>query len=100
MVSMATDYASVRREIDRGLGSVGRLRIIAELAREPEERLTVYNISAATHLKRSDVKANLAHLLAIGWVKEHRTYPVKYQINLSNETALKLVNFLRSIRYV
>jgi Fic family protein len=97
---MATDYASVKKEIDTGLGSIGRLRIIAELGKSPEKRFTVYSISAMTRLKRSDVKANLSHLIEIGWVKKYESTPMMYQINLSHETATKLVEFLKSVGYL
>jgi Fic family protein len=100
MASMATDYESVRREVDTGLGTIGRLRIIARLGRNPDKRFTVYGISAMTHLKRSDVRANLSHLVEIGWVRKFETTPTTYQMNLSNEAATKLVDFLRSVGYL
>src|SRR5579872_4242526 len=97
---MATDSSSIRKEIDEGLGSLGRIRVVAELAKDPERMLTVYAIAAVTHLKREDVKANLTRLVAIGWVKKYKFVPVKYQINLKNDAVLKLVNFLRTTGYL
>ena|SRR5437870_5607083 len=97
---MAIDYSSVRREIDEALGSIGRIRIIAELAKVQDRRLTVYAISALTGLKRTDVKSNLIHLVSIGWVSEYRSLPIKYQINLNNSNAVRWTEFLRSTGYL
>jgi hypothetical protein len=97
---MATDHASSRQEIDEALGSLGRLRIVAELAKDPGRMLTVYAIATGTHLKRDDVKANLAHLVAVGWVDKHAFAPIKYQINLRNATTARFVEFLRETGYL
>jgi DNA-binding MarR family transcriptional regulator len=97
---MATDYGTIRREIDEALGSIGRIRIIAELAKVHDRRLTVYAISALTGLKRTDVKSNLSRLVSIGWVNEYRSMPIKYQINLNNANTIRWIEFLRSTGYV
>jgi len=100
MGSAIAESVSVRDEIDEGLGSIGRFRIMAELARDPERRMTIYSIAAVTRLKRVDIKANLAHLVRIGWVRAHASSPpVKYQVDLSNARAARLADFLRSSGY-
>lgn len=100
MASTTSDYARARYEIDVGLGSIGRVRIVAELARNPDRRMTIYAISAVTRLKRVDIKANLARLVEIGWVVAYRSPPpTKYQVNLKNETVSRWVEFLRSSGY-
>jgi hypothetical protein len=100
MASTTSDFSKVKREIDVGLGSIGRVRITAALARIPERRMTIYAIAAATGLKRVDIKANLSHLVRIGWVNAYASPPpTKYQINLSNTTACRWVEFLRSSGY-
>jgi hypothetical protein len=99
---MATERGAsyIRDEVDEALGSLGRLRIVAELARDPGRMLTVYAIAVGTHLKRDDVKSNLAHLLAVDWVRKLGFTPVKYQINLGNATAARFVDFLRETGYL
>jgi hypothetical protein len=97
---MATDQASRRHEVDEALGSLGRLRIVAELAKDPGRMLTVYAIASGTHLKRDDVKTNLVHLVAVGWVDKHAFVPIKYQINLRNTAAARFVEFLRETGYL
>jgi len=100
MASTTSDFSRVKREIEVGLGSIGRVRITAALARNPDRRLTIYAISAATGLKRVDIKANLSHLVRIGWVNAYSSPPpTKYQINLSNATASRWAEFLRSSGY-
>jgi hypothetical protein len=97
---MSVDHDNIRREIDEGIGSIGRIRIIAELARDPDKAFTTYAIVAATGLKRNDVKTNLARLVAIGWVKEHKSIHWTFQINLANKLVAEWVGFLRSTGYL
>src|SRR2546426_6789998 len=97
---MSVDHDNNRREIDEGIGSIGRIRIIAELARAPEKAFTIYAIVAATGLKRTDVKTNLARLVAIGWVKERKSIHSTFQINLANKLLAQWVGFLQSTGYL
>jgi DNA-binding MarR family transcriptional regulator len=97
---MSVDHEAARRQIDEALGSIGRVRIIAELAKRPEKTFTVYAIAAVTGLKRTDVKANLVHLVAISWVKEYKSIQTRYQINLDNGIVKFWVEFLRSSGYL
>jgi DNA-binding MarR family transcriptional regulator len=100
MGSMIHEHAAARDEMDEAFGSIGRFRIMAELARHPGQRMTVYSIASVTRLKRTDIKANLSRLIRIGWVEAHESpLPVKYQINLTNTRAAKFAEFLRSTGY-
>lgn len=89
-----------RDQIDVGLGSIGKVRITAELARDPDRRMTVYAIAGVTRLKRVDIKSNLAQLVAVGWVRAYPfPSPTRYQINMTNPTVRLWVGFLRSSGY-
>jgi hypothetical protein len=88
-----------RREIAEGLGSFGRIKIVAFLSKHPNEAFTRYALATGTGLKRRDLKQNLDHLVAIGWVKEHRSSYPKYQLNLGNERARLFAEFLQKVGY-
>src|SRR5438105_2343818 len=60
----------------RGLGSIGRIRIIAELARKPNDSFSKHSLEAATGIKRKDIKSSVKRLIAIGWMLEDRTFKV------------------------
>lgn len=97
---MSVDHKAIRHEIDEGIGSIGRIRITAKLAKAPEKTYTIYALAAATGLKRTDVKTNLAHLVAIGWVRQYKSIQTKYQINPDNAMVKLWVEFLRSSGYL
>ncbi len=97
---MGVDQDAIRREITEALGSVGRFRIIAELAKDPNESFTKYTILKGTGLKRVDVKSNLERLVSIGWVKEYKSIYPKYQINPENKRVQLFVDFLRKSEFL
>jgi len=92
--------AERKREIEEGLATIGRIKVMAELAKKPNESLTKYAILKGTGLKRSDVSENLKHLTSINWVKEHKMIHVRYQINLDNPTVKLLYRFFKESEYI
>jgi hypothetical protein len=53
-------------ELSEALGTFGRIRIIAELARKPDQSFTKYTIQQVSGMQnKSDIKANLERLVAI-----------------------------------
>ncbi len=88
-----------RREIEAGLGSLGRLKILGALA-GGKEFLTKYALERDTGLKPVDVRSNLKVLVEIGWVEEYRYQPRKYRLNLENPNVAHLVHFLNETRYI
>jgi hypothetical protein len=64
---MDIDDSAIKREIERGLGTIGRIKIMAELAKKPNESFTKYALLKGTGLKHSDLKENLTHLVAINY---------------------------------
>jgi biotin synthase-like enzyme len=97
---MDIENRAIKREIDVGLGTIGRIKIMAELAKKPNESFTKYALLKGTGLKRSDLKENLAHLVAINWVKEYKSVYPKYQINLDNPRVQLLSDFLKKSGYI
>jgi hypothetical protein len=91
---LAVDHEAMRQEISEALGSIGRIRMLAELARKPGESLSKHNLEAATGIKRKDIKSSLERLMTIGWVREHKSLHPRYQINLENERTRLFVEFL------
>lgn len=89
-----------KREIKEGIGTIGRINIVASLVRHKERALTIYVLISETGLKRNDVKENLEHLVAIGWVKEYHSVNIKYKFNCENERARLFAQFLTNAGYV
>ncbi len=89
----------VKKTIETGLGSIGKIKIIRALAEE-QKMATVYLLHKKTHLKREDIKSNLDDLVRLGWVNQNRYANVMYSINMENPYVSKLVNFLRDVGYV
>lgn len=76
---------SVWEELEEGLGSVGKIRMLRVLISKPEEHFTKYMLERATGLKPKDVKKSLEVLVELGWVVEDPCDPKTYRINLENE---------------
>ncbi|AIC14749.1 hypothetical protein [Nitrososphaera viennensis] len=85
-------------DIETGLGSIGKIKIIRALAQEGK-MATIYLLHKKTGLKREDIKNNLDDLMKIGWVKQARYASVMYGL-AENEQVLKLVQFFRDVGYV
>ncbi|MCP8322967.1 MAG: hypothetical protein L6N96_02155 [Candidatus Methylarchaceae archaeon HK02M2] len=100
MSTINEDEKSHHKKIETGLGSKGRLRILKELAKNPNKLLTKYALERKTGLKPIDVRAGLKSLLEIGWVVKHNYRIVKYQLNIEDETIKQTVEYFRKIRYI
>ncbi|MEM2921094.1 MAG: hypothetical protein QXF26_02115 [Candidatus Bathyarchaeia archaeon] len=93
-------HTSHKREIEEGLATIGRIKVLAELAKKPNESLSKYALMRGTGLKSRDLNANLKHLLNINWVKERRAIHPRYQINLDNSTVRLFYGFLKESGYI
>jgi hypothetical protein len=93
---VAVDPEAIRGELSEALGSFGRIRIIAALAREPDQTFTIYAIRESSGMQhRGDIKSNLEKLVSIGWVIEHKSQFPKFQINMENQRVRLFVDFLQ-----
>lgn len=99
---MSEDRNIAMKNIERGLGSKGKLRILRALAKEPQKPLSIYMLEKYTGIRSNFLKADIKILVEIGWVKECAGSGriKKYSLNLRNETVLKIIEFFRSINYL
>ncbi|MFH1327274.1 MAG: hypothetical protein ABIH76_00240 [Candidatus Bathyarchaeota archaeon] len=87
-------------EIERGLGTEGRLRIMRTLIKKPDEVFTKYQLERLVYLKPIAVRKNLNVLTEIGWVQELPYQPRKYKVNMDKETVRHLANFFEKTGYI
>ncbi len=85
-------------DIEIGLGSIGKIKIIRALAQEGK-MATIYFLHKKTGLKREDIKNNLGDLVKIGWVKQAKYASVMYGIG-ENEQVTRLVQFFHDVGYI
>ena len=85
--------------VEQGLGSLGKIKILRALAEE-KKLVTIYALHKKTHLKREDIKRNLAELVKIEWVIEQKIGNSVYSINRENKYVQKLVLFFYDIGYI
>jgi hypothetical protein len=93
------DTYNVKDIVEQGLGSIGKIKILRALAEE-KKLLTVYGLHKKTHLKREDIKRNLAELIKIEWVIEQKINNSLYSINRENKYMQRLVLFFYEIGYI
>lgn len=80
-------------ELEAGLGTGPRFRVLLHLVLKPEESYTKYGLVKATGLRTPTVTQHLERLVKLNWAKKHNSSPASYQINLENET-IKLIHEL------
>jgi DNA-binding transcriptional ArsR family regulator len=93
------DPFNVKDIVEEGLGSIGKIKILRALAEE-KKLLTVYRLHKKTHLKREDIKRNVAELVKIEWVVEQKISNSLYSINRENKYVQRLVLFFYEIGYI
>ena len=88
------------KQVEKGLGSVGRLRILRVLASKEMPSQTRYSLEKATGLKAIDVRKHLHVLIDTGWVKEHDFDPPVYTLNLDDPRASFLKAFFEKMGFL
>ena len=88
-----------KHEIEVGIGSLGKIRIIKALA-EGDKLATIYLLHKKTHLKRDDIKKNLDDLLRVNWVRQSKYASVMYSINPDNQQVTRFVDYLKEAGYL
>jgi len=94
------DEREIRKKVEKGLGSKGRLRILRELAKRSTGYLTKYALERKTGLRPVDVRADLRSLVEIGWVKEYPYRISKYQLNMDDQFVKETVEYFRRVGYL
>ncbi|MFQ6065395.1 MAG: hypothetical protein ACE5L6_07965 [Candidatus Bathyarchaeia archaeon] len=90
----------VWKQIEAGLGSVGKIRIMRIMFEKPNQVFTKYGLEKDTGLKPVDVRSDLKTLIEIGWVKEHQYDPKTYEVNMENPVVKHLYDFFKRIRHI
>lgn len=85
-------------EVESGLGSAGRIRILRILTEHPYRQYTKYALKRRTGLNSRELQRQIRMLVEIGWVNEYPHEPKTYRANLK-KTPVKLVaEFFRRLK--
>ena len=91
----------VDRDVEKGLGGAGKLKILRLLLQKPDHAFTRYEIGKTVPNDPVSIRNNLKTLVQIDWVTPFHVHHLsKYAINLEHETVKRLAVFLRDIRYL
>jgi hypothetical protein len=85
-------------ELENGLGSLGKVRIMWFLAQHPSEAFTRYRLGKLLPLSPGDLKSDLRALIGLGWVKELTYKPTKYQLNTEDDHVRFLNEFFKRVQ--
>ncbi len=66
---MARESFSSKEEIDTGLASASRIKIIVALAKDPEKWQSLYYLVKELSNDKNQIKRNLSELARIGWIE-------------------------------
>jgi len=90
-------------DIERDLSSVGRLRILKYLARNPrrEASLSEYRLKVLTGLRHPNIRKHLELLVGHGWVEEVEAGSMKkYRLNLDAPYVKRLMGLFEAVNYL
>jgi hypothetical protein len=94
-------YKEIEDKVDRGLGSVGKLKILRLLISRPHHAFTRYELGKKIPIDLVSIRNDINVLMDINWVTEFKVQHLsKYSINLANPIINKLIEFFRQIGYV
>lgn len=91
----------VDREVERGLGSVGKLKILRLLIERPDQAFTRYAIGQKISNDPVSIRSDLKTLVEINWVNEFKVQHLsKYSINLDKDVVRRLAAFFQELRHI
>jgi Fe2+ or Zn2+ uptake regulation protein len=91
----------VDREVERGLGSVGKLKILRLLLEKPDQAFTRYAIGQKISNDPASIRSDLNTLVEINWVNEFKVQHLsKYSINLDKDVVRQLAIFFQELRHI
>ena len=91
----------VDREVERGLGSVGKLKILRLLLERPDQAFTRYAIGQKVSNDPASIRNDLKTLVEINWVNEFKVQHLsKYSINLDKDVVRQLAIFFQELRHI
>jgi hypothetical protein len=87
-------------ELEAGLGSGPKFRVLLHLALHPEDAFTKYALVKETGLRTPSVTEQLEMLVDLGWARKFESSPVTHQICLNNEVARLIHDLFCSLKGV
>ncbi len=88
-------------EVETALSSLGKLKILRLLMKNPDHAFTRYEIGKKIPINPRNIKNNVQALFEIGWLTELKYgYLQKYSINMDHNIVQHLSNFFRDIGYI
>jgi hypothetical protein len=103
MVSNSQFLTSKRKmsELERGLGSVGKLKILRVLITDPRHAFTRYEIGKKVPNDPVSIRNDLNALIQVDWVKRYKIQHLdKYAVNMNNDVIKHLTTFFQSVKYI
>ena len=89
------------REVERGLGSVGKLKILRLLIERPDQAFTRYAIGQKVSNDPASIRSDLKTLVELNWVNEFKVQHLsKYSINLDQDVVRQLAVFFQELRRI
>ena len=87
-----------RSEVETGLGSMGRIRLIRILTEHPNQQYTKYTLARTTGLNSKEVGRQIQTLVDLGWVKEFSDEPKTYTANMGNRVVKLTAEFFHKLK--
>jgi DNA-binding transcriptional ArsR family regulator len=95
-----SERADIRKLVEKGLGSAGRLRLLRVMTSGETPTYTRYGLEKLTGLSPAYVRKHLKVLVDTGWVKELNYASPVYALNLDDLKVKLLVDYFRKIGYL
>lgn len=90
----------VWKDLEQGLGSKGKIRILRKMLEKPYMAFSKHTLARATGLKWENVKSDVKILTEIGWLKKNAYDPETYKVNLENEFVQNIAEFFKRLSRV
>jgi Fe2+ or Zn2+ uptake regulation protein len=91
----------IERDVEKGLGGAGRLRILRLLLQKHDHAFTRYEIGKTVPNDPVSIRNDLQNLVQINWVTRFQVQHLsKYSINVENDVVKRLADFFKEIRYI
>ncbi|MCS7120708.1 MAG: hypothetical protein RMJ07_00145 [Nitrososphaerota archaeon] len=88
------------KKLEDVLGGGSAFRVILHLALNPNQAFTKYALVKLTGLRTPAVDNQLKTLVRLNMVKEYPYTPKTYKINLDDELARNIIEFLQKIKLI
>jgi len=85
-------------EVETGLGSMGRIRLIRILTEHPNQQYTKYTLAKTTGLNSKEIRRQIQTLVDLGWVKEFSPEPKTYTANMENRIVKLAAEFFHRLK--